>query len=169
MCGLYHSANRKLKTIEVLQKVCGITHHVARRVIETSKKNPSVNESGRKTMLLGIFAAFVVLKYRNWNIKNVDYHEYIDAEKFERLFETILPKLAIPIVKNPISSNPDFNETVLSLHNKLKDSLKRISQESLLSVWRISVKCSRKYKKIFDEQDGFSEEDKENEVPETTS
>ncbi|KAG1455553.1 hypothetical protein G6F56_007038 [Rhizopus delemar] len=65
-----------------------------------------VNESGRKPMLV-IFAAFIVFKEGHgrkaevikdsvdvWPVKGVDsrindYHGYFDAEKFERLFETI--------------------------------------------------------------------------------
>ncbi|KAG1439640.1 hypothetical protein G6F56_012227 [Rhizopus delemar] len=85
------------------ESYCHVDHSAANTWV---RPRGIVNESGRKPMLV-IFAAFIVFKEGHgrkaevikdsvnvWPVKGStsrinDYHGYFDAEKFERLFETI--------------------------------------------------------------------------------
>jgi transposase len=241
-----------------------------------------VNESGRKPMLV-IFAAFVVFKNNRerkakiieesvhvWPVSGgeriyTDYHGYFNAEKFERLFETLCQALqrygpcvihmdgasyhkrrinSVPtnknrkdeiinwlkerniispaaesdskvpkkdellnmikdlhirpqyatfdiankydhkilitppyhpavqpiekvwaIIKNPIAYNPDPEETVSSLQQKLVLSLNEVTEESLISIWRKAIQSCKDYQKEFDKEiDPLDFEDEQEDV-----
>lgn len=58
------------------------------------------------------------------------------------------------IIKNPIAYNPDPEETLSLLREKLVVSLKNVSEKSLISVWKKSIDSCKEYQDEF-----YSEKD----------
>jgi len=49
------------------------------------------------------------------------------------------------MVKNPIASNPNMNETYLTLRNRLLDGFATVTSDQLVSVWKKTVKICEDY------------------------